>query len=183
MREGVISVNNADGQNAINKEGDEMSDVIYTHKDGYHGIIHYRFREYWVDETHDIEEIKGKWTISVQVPGVNHKPQIFTIAVNGYDTEPDNQDLNDKRPALFYSEAEAEAWANEMGFPQGTLKIVEIKPEVANHNLFHEMGAYLIKKSTIKIPRRKVDVLRAFDEKAERTTERQKIRNGEKWKI
>ena len=155
-----------------------MFENVYTNKDGYHGIIHYNFKEYWVDETHDLSEISGKWGISVQVPGVIHKPQIFTISVHGYDNEPDNPDLNNKRPALFYSENDAKAWADDMKFPEGTLRVVEIKPEVSFHKLFNDMGAYLVKRSIIVMPKKQISIEDAFKEKEEREKKMKKFKDG-----
>lgn len=124
----------------------------------FHGTIRYQMREYWLDEVHDPEKFKGKWCINVQVPGVNHDPQIFTIGVNDYDNEPDNDEFDDKRPALFYTLEDARAFCMEMHFPQKTLRLNQITEDLIHHKLFATMGAYLVKRSTIVIPRMNVNM-------------------------
>lgn len=133
--------------------------------DGYfHGTIRYRRREYWLDEVHDPKKIKGKWCINVEVPGVNHDPRIFTISVNEYDNEPDNDELNNKRPALFNTINDAELFCHELYFLQTSLRINCITDELLHHKLFEEMGAYIVKRSNIVIPKLDFTLGRAIDE-------------------
>ena len=120
----------------------------------YHGECRFYEHLYKVDEIHDPLQMIGKWCISVQIPGVNHTPKIFTFAVRGYDNEPNNDELNNKRPVLFYTEKEVTEFCNLMYFPKQALRIHEITNELVNHKLFIEMGAYLAKRSDIIIPKR-----------------------------
>lgn len=124
----------------------------------FHDKITYYNREYWVDEVHDLNKLKGKWFIHVQVPGVNHDPKIFTISVRGYDNEPDNDAFNDKRPALFYTLDDARKFCDNLHFLKSALRATCLTESILNHKIFKEMGGYLIKISNIIIPSKTVDL-------------------------
>lgn len=134
-----------------------MADVKVGDK-YFHDSIVYNYRQYWVDEVHDFNKIKGKWCVNVEVPGVNHSAKIFTISVRGYDNEPDNDELNDKRPALFYTKEDAQLFCDELYFLKSSLRVTLINNALVNHKVFKEMGAYLIKRSNITIPKKSVDI-------------------------
>jgi hypothetical protein len=120
--------------------------------EGFHGLKKFQKRNYWIDEVHGYDKIIKKWCIAVQVPGVNHDPQIFTISIRDYDNEPNNDDKNIKRPAIFESREDAMEFASEMYVPDDRLRLVRIGTDVANHKLFNENGAYLVRKPKLLIP-------------------------------
>ena len=118
--------------------------------EGFHGLRKFQKRNYWFDEVHKIEDIEGCYCIAVEVPGVNHDPQIFTVSIRGYDNECNNDDKNIKRPAIFGSERDCTIFMNEMRFLHKTLRIIQIDRGVASHKLFQEVGAYKIHKPLIQ---------------------------------
>jgi hypothetical protein len=120
--------------------------------EGFHGLKKLQKRDYWIDEVHGYDNIIKKWCIAVEVPEVNHPAMIFTISIRGYDNEPNNDDKNIKRPAIFNTREEAELFASELFFPDKHLRIVFIGTDVANHPLFIKEGAYLVKKPSIILP-------------------------------
>lgn len=122
----------------------------------FHDTITYNRRQYWVDEVHDPGKIKGKWCVNVEVPGVNHDPKIFTISVRGYDNEPDNDALNIKRPALFYTLDDARQFCDELHFLKTSLRATMINDSLMNHKIFKEIGAYLLKISNIVLPKKNI---------------------------
>lgn len=127
---------------------------VFVKDEYFHDMITYNRRQYWVDEVHNIEKIKGKWCVNVEVPGVNHDPRIFTISVRGYDNEPDNDTLNIKRPALFYNIDDARKFCDELRFLKSSLRATLVNDALANHKIFKEIGAYLIKISNIVVPKK-----------------------------
>lgn len=133
----------------------------------FHDMIVYNRRQYWVDEIHDPNKIKGKWCVNVEVPGVNHDPKIFTISVRGYDNEPDNDALNIKRPALFYSLDDVRKFCDELHFFKKSLRATLINDALMNHKIFKEIGAYLLKISNIVVPKKNIVLGRRPEEEFE----------------
>lgn len=141
----------------MSEEKEKKKTGNITVKDEYfHDMITYKRRQYWVDEVHDMEKIKGKWCVNVEVPGVNHDPRIFTISVRNYDNEPDNDALNIKRPALFYDLDDARRFCDELRFLKSSLRATLINDALVNHKIFKEVGAYLIKISNIVVPKKDI---------------------------
>lgn len=130
----------------------------------FHNSIYYRNREYWVDEVHDPEKMKGKWCITVEVPGVNHSPKIFTISVNEYDNEADNDALNIKRPALFNTIDDARIFCEDLMFLKSALRVTNLTDDLVHHKLFKEFGVYIVRRSSIVIPTKSVDLEKMFRE-------------------
>lgn len=141
----------------IRKEVISMGAIV---KDNYyHGSIRYQKRNYWLDEVHDIEKFVGKYCIAVEVPGVNHDPQIFTISVRYYDNERNenpeannDNEINYKRPALFETKSECLRFMSQLYFPDKHLRIHQIDNNLCRHKLFIEFGAYFVKESRILVP-------------------------------
>lgn len=119
-------------------------------KEGFHGLKKFQKRNYWFDEVHNLDEIEGCYCIAVEVPEVNHDPQIFTVSIRGYDNECNNDEKNIKRPAIFESEKDCTIFMNEMRFLHKALRLVKIDRTIASHKLFHKVGAYKIHKPLIQ---------------------------------
>ena len=117
-------------------------------KDHYKGVIHFRGRTYLLEEIHDPNEIRGKYCIAVEVPGVVHKAQVFTMSVRYYDNEPNNDAKNIKRPAVFETEYECKMFMSELYFPDKALRLLPIDDEVCS-KMPKDVGCYIVKKSVL----------------------------------
>lgn len=118
--------------------------------ESFHGLKKFQKRNYWFDEVHQQDEIEGCYCIAVEVPEINHKPQIFTVSIRGHDNECNNDEKNIKRPAIFSSEADCTIFMNEMRFLHKTLRMVKIDHAIVSNKIFQEVGAYKIHKPLIQ---------------------------------
>lgn len=123
---------------------------------GFYGVRKFRGRNYVLKEVHEEDEIVNKWGIFVEVPGVNHDPQIFTMSVKGVDSEvetgPNDDDEVIKRPALFGTKTEAFSFSSMLDFPDKTLRVIQITPDIVHHRIFDTVGGYLVTISKLIVP-------------------------------
>ena len=118
----------------------------------YRGYNKFQGRLYHLTEVHNEEDIVGKYCFGVEVPGVNHKAKVFTMSVRYYDNEPNNDDKDIKRPAIFATESECNAFMRQLRFPDNVLRMVKIDSDLFHKDIFPTYGAYIVRESKVKLP-------------------------------
>lgn len=123
--------------------------ILVPHQQMFEGDFRFQKRKYHARETHNENEIIGCWCIGLEISGVNHKAKVFTISVRGYDNEPNNDEKNIKRPAIFKTEEECKTFMSELYFPDKPLRTVQITSDIYHRDVFDKSGAYLVQKPII----------------------------------